>query len=51
MPLFLDVDGPLIPFGGPDPYPRYGGRAVSRTSSPRLVVGHAAILPVGGAGW
>ncbi|MGX1270834.1 HAD domain-containing protein [Streptomyces phaeoluteigriseus] len=24
MLLFLDVDGPLIPFGGPDPYPLYG---------------------------
>ncbi|ADB35456.1 hypothetical protein Kfla_6459 [Kribbella flavida DSM 17836] len=22
--LFLDVDGPLIPFGGPSPYPSYG---------------------------
>lgn len=22
--LFLDVDGPLIPFGGPQPYPTYG---------------------------
>ncbi|MFE7192639.1 hypothetical protein [Kitasatospora sp. NPDC057541] len=22
--LFLDVDGPLIPFGGPGPYPTYG---------------------------
>ncbi|MFB7475208.1 hypothetical protein [Kitasatospora sp. NPDC056184] len=23
--LFLDVDGPLIPFGGPGPYPVYAG--------------------------
>jgi hypothetical protein len=22
--LFLDVDGPLIPFGGPDPHPTFG---------------------------
>jgi hypothetical protein len=23
--LFLDVDGPLTPFGGPDPYPTFAG--------------------------
>ncbi|MFI6037806.1 HAD domain-containing protein [Streptomyces sp. NPDC051315] len=27
MLLFLDVDGPLIPFGGPGPYPVHGARA------------------------
>lgn len=36
MLLFLDVDGPLIPFGGPDPYPRYGPPAPHHPHHPLL---------------
>ncbi|MFE9626552.1 hypothetical protein [Streptomyces sp. NPDC006527] len=34
MLLFLDVDGPLIPFGGPGPYPHHGPRAAAGPSPP-----------------
>ncbi|MFD4571698.1 hypothetical protein ACFWNK_10730 [Streptomyces sp. NPDC058417] len=34
--LFLDVDGPLIPFGGPGPYPEYGADRTPPPAHPLL---------------
>ncbi|MFF8769424.1 hypothetical protein [Kitasatospora sp. NPDC015120] len=42
--LFLDVDGPLIPFGGKGPYPAYGAAAGGNPLLARIDPGHGPRL-------